>query len=129
MMVIIVGAARCLLIVTLLAALPAKLLAATSTSDTLQADTPAQILNLANQALATGGLSDLDKERILAKRGLAHEMLGQRNDAVSDFNEVVASTVLAADERAIVLYDRGVTLDELGRTDDAIADYTAALRF
>src|SRR5471030_2503538 len=99
-----------------------------SALDVLDARTPAQMLDLANQALGSKHLSARDRARVLVCRGLAREMLGQQNDALVDFNDAIASRTLPVQEQAGALYDRGVTLDELNRTDDAIADYTNALR-
>src|SRR4029079_12075205 len=75
----------------------------------------------------TGHPSPVDRSRLLLRRGLAHELLGQRNEAVADFTGAISTGALAQDEQAGAFYDRGVTLDELNRADDAIADYTAAL--
>jgi tetratricopeptide (TPR) repeat protein len=118
----------CLFGLAIVATAPQTSHAAVDANDALHASTPAQMLDLANQALAAGQLSAPDKARILLRRGLAREMLGQRNDALADFNEAISSSALATEEQASALYDRGVTLDELNRTDDAIADYTAALK-
>ncbi|MGZ5936407.1 MAG: SPOR domain-containing protein [Rhizomicrobium sp.] len=118
----------CLFGLAIVATAPQTSHAAVDASDALHASTPAQMLDLANQALAAGQLSAPDKARILLRRGLAREMLGQRNDALADFNEAISSSALSTEEQASALYDRGVTLDELNRTDDAIADYTAALK-
>ena len=101
---------------------------AQAASDALQAATPAEMFELANKALAAGQLSAQDRARILIRRGLAREMLGERADALVDFNEAISASALGTEEQASALYDRGVTLDELNRTDDAIADYTAALK-
>ena len=113
----------CLLIATLMAGAQT----ANAASDALPATPPSQMLDLANKALAAGQLSAQDHARILVRRGLAREMLGQRSEALDDFSAAIASSALGADEQATALYDRGVTLDELNRTDDAIADYSAAL--
>jgi tetratricopeptide (TPR) repeat protein len=96
--------------------------------DALKAATPAEMLELANRALEAGQLSAQDRARILIRRGLAREMLGERADALVDFNDAISASALGTEEQASALYDRGVTLDELNRTDDAIADYTAALK-
>lgn len=110
------------------AAAPKALLAAQITNESGPLTDAAQMLASTNRELASGRLSAEDKARNLVKRGLAHEMLGERSDALADFGEAISASVLAAPEQAAVLYDRGVTLDELGRTDDAVADYTAALQ-
>jgi tetratricopeptide (TPR) repeat protein len=79
-------------------------------------------------ALADPRLQAQDKARLLVRRGLARQMLGEREDAVSDFTDAIAARVLGSKEQATALYDRGLTLDELGRVNDAIADYTSAIQ-
>jgi len=107
---------------------------ATAASDAAQddavlpAESAQQILAFATQALATGNLSAEERARTLARRGLAREILGNRKDALTDFNEAIAAQALNTAEQADALYDRGITLDELGRTDEAVADYAAALQ-
>lgn len=113
----------------LLAVLPAAIgfaRAAPGTNE--QALAATEILASANQELANGHLSGLDRARTLVRRGLAHEMLGERADAFTDLSDAISASALEPSEQASALYNRGVTLDELGRTDDAIADYTAALQ-
>jgi tetratricopeptide (TPR) repeat protein len=111
-------------VVVLLAIMPRAVLAA----DAPAPNTPAQMLDMADKALAAGGLSSHDTARILVSRGLARETLGQRDDALADFTTAISSNALERGELARALYDRGVTLDELNRTEDAIGDYTGALR-
>jgi tetratricopeptide (TPR) repeat protein len=94
----------------------------------LPAASAQQMLEFANQALAAGNLSAEERARNLARRGLAHEILGDRKDALTEFSEAIAAQALNTAEQADALYDRGLTLDELGRTDEAVADYTAALQ-
>ena len=83
---------------------------------------------LATQALADPTLSPQDRARVLVDRGLAHEMLGERDAALLDLTEAIGGHVLPDPELARAFYDRGVTLDELGRTEDATGDYSAAIR-
>ena len=83
---------------------------------------------LATQALADPALSPQDRARVLVDRGLAHEMLGERDAALLDLTEAIGGHALPVPELARAFYDRGVTLDELGRTEDAAGDYTAAIR-
>jgi tetratricopeptide (TPR) repeat protein len=97
-------------------------------NDVLPAASAAQMLALADKALSAGQLSQEERARNLVRRGLAHEILGDRKNALTDFNEAIAGQALSTAEQADALYDRGITLDELGRTDEAVADYTAALR-
>ena len=96
--------------------------------DAPQAANPAQMLELADKALAGSQLSSQDRARILVQRGFARELLGQRAGALADFNDAISLSALGAEEQAGALYDRGVTLDELNRTSDAIEDYSAAIR-
>ncbi len=112
------------MVMALLAVSPGAVHAA----DAPAANTPGQMLDMANKALAAGGLSDHDTARVLVSRGLARETLGQRDDALADFTTAITSKALEPEELARALYDRGVTLDELNRTEDAIGDYTGALR-
>lgn len=115
-----------LVITAVFAAAPRTSLATPSANESLPAAT--QLLESANHELSSGHLTTEDRARVLVRRGLAHEMLGERADALSDFGEAISASVLASEEQACALYNRGVTLDELGRTDDAVADYSAALQ-
>ena len=83
---------------------------------------------LATQALADPTLSPQDRARVLVDRGLAHEVLGERDAALLDLTQAINGRVLPKPELARAFYDRGVTLDELGRTEDAAGDYSAAIR-
>jgi tetratricopeptide (TPR) repeat protein len=116
------------LFATVSSALPAASANDVAPNDVAPTMAAAQMLDLANRELASSHLSATDRARNLIARGLAHEMLGERGDALPDFNEAISASVLSSQEQAGALYDRGVTLDELGRTDDAISDYTAALK-
>jgi tetratricopeptide (TPR) repeat protein len=105
---------------------PQKSLAAADAA--VPIESAAQMLALANKALSAGRLSAEERARNLVRRGLAHEILGERKDALNDFNDAISGQALIPAEQAAALYDRGVTLDELGRTDEAVADYTAAIQ-
>jgi len=94
---------------------------------TVPAETSMQVIQTVSAALTATKLPAQERARLLVKRALAHEALGERSDAVSDFNDAIATNALETEEHATALYDRGVTLDELGRTDAAIADYTSAI--
>ena len=100
---------------------------ATDTDRTLPTDSPEQVIQTVGAALTDTKLPGQERARLLVKRGLAHETLGDRSDAISDFSDAIAANVLGAEEHATALYDRGVTLDELGQTDAAIADYSSAI--
>jgi tetratricopeptide (TPR) repeat protein len=82
---------------------------------------------LATQALSDPGLSGSDRARVLVDRGLAHEMLGERDGALVDFSEAINAHALSNGEQARAFYDRGVALDELSHTEEAVGDYSAAL--
>jgi tetratricopeptide (TPR) repeat protein len=81
----------------------------------------------ASALLDNDSVAPLDRTHTLLNRALAREALGERQDALSDFNNAIWLNILPPPEKARALFDRGVTLDELGRTADAIADYSAAL--
>ena len=94
----------------------------------LHAGNASNAVALATQALADPSLTPRDRARVLIDRGLAHEMLGERDGALIDLTEAINAHALPAPEQARAFYDRGVTLDELTRTDDAAGDYSAAIR-
>jgi tetratricopeptide (TPR) repeat protein len=100
---------------------------ATDTDRTAPADPPVQVIQTVSAALTDAKLPVQERARLLVKRALAHETLGERNDALSDFSDAIAANALETEEQATALYDRGVTLDELGRTDAAVADYSSAI--
>jgi tetratricopeptide (TPR) repeat protein len=116
------------LLVTTFACATAMTSDAAPDNDVLPAASAVQMLALADKALAAGQLSQEERARNLVRRGLAHEILGDRKNALTDFNEAIAGQALSTAEQADALYDRGIALDELGRTDEAVADYTAALQ-
>ncbi|HXC56330.1 MAG TPA: tetratricopeptide repeat protein [Rhizomicrobium sp.] len=93
----------------------------------LHAGNASNAVALATEALQDPGLAPRDRARVLVDRGMAHEMLGERDGALADFTEAIDARILPPDEEVRVFYNRGVTLDELGRTDDAIGDYSAAI--
>jgi len=93
----------------------------------LHAGNASNAVALATQALADPSLTPRDRARVLVDRGLAHEMLGERDAALADLTEAIDSRTLPAPEQAKALYDRGVALDELNRTADAAADYSGAI--
>lgn len=94
----------------------------------LHAGKASEAAALATRALPEPGLAPQDRATLLVDRGLAHEMLGERDAALVDFTEGLNLSALSASEQAQALFDRGVTLDELGRTEDALGDYAAAIR-
>src|SRR6478735_4621702 len=81
---------------------------AASDGDALPAASAAQMLALADKALAAGQLSQEERARNLVRRGLAHEILGDRKNALTDFNEAIAGQALSTAEQADALYDRGI---------------------
>jgi tetratricopeptide (TPR) repeat protein len=93
----------------------------------LHAGNASNAVALATEALADPSLTPRDRARVLIDRGLAHEMLGERDAALIDLTEAINAHALPAPEQARAFYDRGVTLDELTRTDDAAGDYSAAI--
>lgn len=88
---------------------------------------PALAISLYTSALRSSQMSGLERARVLLNRGLAHEQLGHRPEALADFNAAIALRVLPREDLARALLDRGVTLDEMGKSDAAISDYSAAL--
>lgn len=86
-----------------------------------------QAKKLADGALAESDLTALERGRLLMDRGLAHEILDAREDAMTDFTAALNTHALPADERAQVLLQRGFLLDGMNRLDDAAKDYGAAI--
>ncbi|MGC9954265.1 MAG: tetratricopeptide repeat protein [Rhizomicrobium sp.] len=68
------------------------------------------------------------KARLLMNSGIAHERLGQHEDALADFTAALKLKTLSPPDRVRAIFDRGVALDALGRTKDAIRDYSEAIR-
>jgi len=121
----------CAVLFCAIAALPTAACAAPPTDEVMAAlhsGDGAHALALATVALSDRNLPPYDRARLLIDRGLAHEMLGERDGALLDFTEALNSRALSPPEEALGLYDRGVTLDELSRTEDAIGDYSAAIQ-
>jgi tetratricopeptide (TPR) repeat protein len=100
----------------------------TEISNALAAGNGAGALQLAETALAAPDLPRPEQAQLLVDRGLAHEMRGERPDALADFTSGIEMHALAPQAQARALFARGVTLDELGRTQDALGDYSAAIR-
>ena len=67
------------------------------------------------------------KARLLMNTGVAHERLGQHEDARADFTAALKSKALSLPARVRAVFDRGVALDALGRTKDAVRDYSEAI--
>lgn len=86
-----------------------------------------QARKLADGALAENDLSALQRGRLLMDRGLAHEILDAREDAMADFTAALQTHALPADERAQVLLQRGFLLDGMNQLNDAAKDYGAAI--
>ena len=68
------------------------------------------------------------KARLLMNSGIAHERLGQQEDARADFTAALRLKALSPPDRVRAIFDRGVALDALGRTKEAIGDYSEAIR-
>jgi tetratricopeptide (TPR) repeat protein len=77
---------------------------------------------------AEAGAGAAAKARLLMNSGMAHERLGQHDEAHADFTAALKSKALSPPDRVRAVFDRGVALDALGRTKDAIGDYSEAIR-
>src|SRR5215831_2272738 len=66
----------------------------------LQSGNPANAVALANEVLSDSSVTSPDRARILADRGLAHEMLGEHESALADFTAAIAAHGLADAEQA-----------------------------
>ena len=65
---------------------------------------------------------------LLLNSGMAHERLGQHEEALADFGRALAAGGLSKADRVRTTFDRGVALDALERTAEAISEYSAALK-
>lgn len=83
---------------------------------------------LAGATLATPGLDDADRARLLLDRGLGRNVEGDTEDALADLTAAINVHSLTNQEQSRAYLERGLILDEMNRLDDAIGDYGAALR-
>jgi hypothetical protein len=84
-----------------------------------------QAANLAETGLKEA--SPAERGRLLLYRGLARELLGATDAAVTDFTQALASNGLPPEERAQALLQRGFLHDGLGKLELASADYSAVI--
>lgn len=84
-----------------------------------------QAANLAQTGLKEAGPAE--RGRLLLYRGLAQELLGATDAAVTDFTQALASNALPPEERAQAFLQRGFLRDGLGKLDLATADYSAVI--
>jgi len=84
-----------------------------------------QAANLAETGLKEAGPAE--RGRLLLYRGLAQELLGATDAAVTDFTQALASNALPPEERAQAFLQRGFLRDGLGKLEPATADYSAVI--
>jgi tetratricopeptide (TPR) repeat protein len=85
-----------------------------------------QVSELADAALKDN-IDARERGGLLLYRGLAHELLGSQQDAMTDFTAALQIHALPADAREQTLLQRGFLLDSLGKLHDAIGDYSAVI--
>jgi tetratricopeptide (TPR) repeat protein len=85
-------------------------------------------LRLADAALGQAGLSQADHARLLADRGFARNLQGDKQKAVADLTQAINAHSLPNPEQARIYLERGMILDAMNRLDDAVGDYSAVLR-
>ncbi len=85
-----------------------------------------QAITLANGALADGA-SQAERAQLLFYRGLAHELLGAHDAALSDLGAALDSSALPREDRAQARLQRGFLRDGLGQLDAAQRDYGAVI--
>ena len=107
---------------------PVQAAAFAQISAALAAGNGAQALVLAEAGLGETGLSNADRVRLLADRGFAHNLEGERDNALADFTQAIDIKSLPNPEQARLYLERGLILDAMNKFDDAIGDYGAALR-
>ena len=84
-----------------------------------------QAAHLAETGLKESGPAE--RGRLLLYRGLAQELLGATDAAVTDFTQALASNALPPEERAQAFLQRGFLRDGLGKLELATADYSAVI--
>ncbi|HEX4178524.1 MAG TPA: tetratricopeptide repeat protein [Rhizomicrobium sp.] len=82
---------------------------------------------LAEAALKGRAVSPVQRGRSFLYRGLAEELLGLTDAAMSDFTTVLDSRTLPAGVQAQALLQRGFLRDGLGHLDAAAKDYSAVI--
>ncbi len=82
---------------------------------------------LFNEAIESRRLPPELLARALLNRALAHQKLGQRREAIGDYEAALRIDALDGRARAIALYNRGLCWRALGRQGEAIEDFTSAL--
>ena len=88
----------------------------------------AEAQELAEAGLSEAGLSGADRARLIADRGFARNLQGDRDGALADLTQALDSGTLTTPEQARLYLERGLILDSEGKLDDAVGDYGAALR-
>jgi len=84
-----------------------------------------QAAHLAETGLKEAGPAE--RGRLLLYRGLAQELLGATDAAVTDFTQALANNALPPEERAQAFLQRGFLRDGLGKLELATADYSAVI--
>jgi len=97
-------------------------------SAALAAGNGAEALRLADVGLGEASLSNADRARLIADRGFAHDLGGDKDGALADLTQALDAKSLTTQEQARLYLERGLILDSLNRLDDAVGDYSAALR-
>jgi len=105
-------------------AAPASVLIA-ETQAALDKGDASQAAHLAETGLKEAGPAE--RGRLLLYRGLAQELLGATDAAVTDFTQALASNALPPEERAQAFLQRGFLRDGLGKLELATADYSAVI--
>lgn len=93
----------------------------------LESGDAAAAKRLADGGLEEGGLTGLQRGRLLLDRGLAQELLGAHDQALIDFTAAIQTRALPAAEQAQALLQRGFLLDGMNRLNDAAKDYGAVI--
>lgn len=81
---------------------------------------------LVDAALGEGGMSPLQRARLLHNRGVAQELTGASSEALADFTSALNIRALPPEEQAQALLQRGFLLDSLNRWTEAVRDYSSA---
>jgi tetratricopeptide (TPR) repeat protein len=87
----------------------------------------AHAVQAAGAGLADGGVTDLQRARLLLGRGIARQLLGDGMAALADVTQALNTGALPVEERAQALLQRGFLLDSMDRLAEAAKDYGAVI--
>jgi tetratricopeptide (TPR) repeat protein len=84
----------------------------------------AETLALCNQALLLAPIEPGDRAALLTVQARANFSLGQSDEAIRGWGQIIEMADAPTEQVAVALYNRGVAWDKKGETQKELADYT-----